>query len=373
MTLEISTAFSHDWLNGMRGGEKCLEALCELYPASPIHTLFYEKGRVSDVIAARRIHTSWLQHFPKIFTHYRNYLPFFSSAVESLNLKDFDLVVSTSHCVAKGVKKAPDALHVCYCFTPVRYAWGFFDEYFGNKNFILKYLIRFFVERLKKWDLRSNERVDHFIAISRHVKERIERHYKRSAEVIYPPVDTDFYAPDPAVKREDFYLVVSALVPYKRVDLAIRVFNRLHRKLVIIGDGPEKAALQKLAGKNTVFLGWQSNEILRDYYRRARALVFPGEEDFGIVPVEMQACGGFVIAFAQGGALETVFAGKTGILFDEPAEASLESAIMNFETHSLNSDAARENACRFSRERFKSEIKEAIDRFVESKRIDLSS
>ena len=346
----------------MRGGEKCLEVLCELYPESPIFALFYEEGRVSDTIARHPIHTSWLQKFPGIFSGYRNYLPFFSSAVESLDLKGFDLVVSTSHCVAKGVRKSPGAVHICYCFTPVRYVWGLFEEYFGSRNCFLKNLIRFFIERLKTWDLRSNERVDHFIAISHHVRRRIERFYKRTAEGVYPPVDTDFYTPGSTPQREDWYLVVSALVPYKRVDLAIRVFNRFGRKLVIIGDGPEEGRLRKLAGGNIVFKGWQSDEVLRDHYRRARALVFPGEEDFGIVPVEMQACGGFVIALARGGALETVSAGRSGLFFEEATEDSLEAALRKFESLSFDAEASRKNALRFSRQRFKNEIKETMDR-----------
>lgn len=360
--MTLSTAFSHDWLNGMRGGEKCLEVLCELYPESPIHTLFYEKGKVSDTIARHSIHTSRLQRFPGVFTHYRHYLPFFTAAMEGFKLKGFDLVVSTSHCVAKGIRKNPGAVHVCYCFTPVRYVWGFFDEYFGKKDFISKSLIRSTLRGLKRWDLKANADVDHFVAISGHVKKRIEQYYARPADVIYPPVDTHYYTPDETVEREDFYLVVSALVPYKRVELAVQAFSEIGRRLVVIGSGPESASLMRLAGPRVEFLGWQPDERLRDYYRKARALIFPGEEDFGIVPLEMQACGGFVIAYGKGGAAETVTEGKTGLFFNELSVAAIKQAVEVFETLSPKPVDSVLNAARFSRERFKAEIRSYLDR-----------
>ena len=304
-------ALSHDWLNGMRGGEKCLEVLCDLYPQSSVFTLFHQKGLVSDRIARHPIYASWLQGFPSIFKRYRYYLPFFPKAIESFDLKGYDLVVSTSHCVAKGIQ-GNGAVHICYCFTPMRYAWGLFDEYFGKRHSFVQGFIRYWIEKIKIWDVQSSDRVDHFVAISEHVKKRIQRIYKRDAEVIYPPVDTEFYTPDLNGAREDFYLVSSALVPYKRIDLAVQAFNRIGKKLIVVGEGPEKEALQRQANKNIHFMGWQSNDVLRDLYRKARALVFPGEEDFGIVPVEMQACGGFVIAYSKGGALETVRENQTG-------------------------------------------------------------
>ena len=313
----VKIAFSHDWLNGMRGGEKCLEALCEMYPGSPIYTLFYEQGKVSEKIQNHPIVHSRLQAFPGIFSHYRYYLPLFISAVESFHLEGYDLVVSTSHCVAKGVRKDKETLHVCYCFTPMRYAWGFFEEYFGKKNWFMRQVIHYSMNRLKAWDLRANGRVDYFIAISKHVKKRIQLFYKRDADVIYPPVDTDYYTPDQNVLREDFYLIVSALVPYKKIGMAIEVFNQLGFRLVIIGDGPESDSLKRGAKKNVEFLGWQSDSVIRDYYRRAKALIFPGEEDFGIVPLEIQSCGGFVIAYGRGGTLETVQENETGIFFNE--------------------------------------------------------
>jgi len=360
--LSLKTALCHDWLNGMRGGEKCLEVLCEIFPEAPVHALFYEKGKVSSVIGGHPIKTSFVQRLPGVFGRYRFYLPLFPSAAESFDLRGYDLVISTSHCVAKGVRKPESATHICYCFTPVRYAWGFFDEYFGRQGFVGRAVIGHFIDRLRRWDRAASSRVDHFVAISRHVAERVRRCYGREAEVVYPPVDVRFYTPGENGKRGDFYLVVSALVPYKRVDLAIETFNRSGRKLVVIGDGPEKARLRALAGPGVRFLGWQSDEALKEYYRSARALVFPGEEDFGIVPVEAQACGLSVVAFGRGGALETVDPGKTGVFFDDATPESLEDAIQRLEVLNLLPEDARANALRFGRDRFKSEMLALIEK-----------
>ena len=370
------TALVHDWLNGMRGGEKCLEVFCELYPDSPIHTLFYEKGRVSSLIAGHSIHSSWVKNLPGIHRYYRYYLPFYARAVESFDLSGFDLIVSTSHCVAKGARKSAGAKHFSYCFTPMRYAWGFFEEYFGGRGAFSRKIIGRFLKRMREWDLETNRDVDHFAAISNHVKNRIAEYYKREAEVIYPPVDTDFFTPacrnalrragtptDDA-KRGDAYLIVSALVPYKRIDLAIQVFNKMKRPLRVIGEGPEMRRLKKLAHGDIQFLGWQSNESIREHYRSARALIFPGEEDFGIVPVEAQACGSFVIAYGKGGALETVYENKTGVFFEESVEMSLADAVERFERLSFNPDDARANAIRFNRARFKAEIQNSINRLL---------
>jgi len=352
----------------MRGGEKCLEALLELYPGSPVFTLFYEEAKVSETIRRHPVYSSRLQKFPKALSHYRYYLPFFPAAVESFEVGEYDLVISLSHCVAKGVKKRKDSLHICYCFTPMRYAWVSFDDTFGRRNIFLKTAARWVIEGLKKWDLESNRRVDHFIAISNHVKNRIRDVYKRDAAVVYPPVDTDFYTPDPKKAAEDFYLVVSALVPYKKIELAVEAFNRLGKRLVVIGGGPEMGGLQRKAQSNIQFLGWQTDEVLRDYYRRARALIFPGEEDFGIVPLEAQACGCPVIAFGKGGALETVIQGRTGVFFNEVSSDSLAEAVLYFEKQKFTPQEARAHAVRFGRERFKSEMKTEIDRLSASGR-----
>lgn len=354
-------ALVHDWLNGMRGGERCLEVLCEIFPDAPIFTLFYEKGKLSPKISTHPIHPSRIDRWPQVYKRYRHYLPFFPHAIESMDFSSYDLVISTSHCVAKAAKKKKEALHICYCFTPMRYAWGFFDEYFGDQNFFLRALIREVIGRIQKWDLAVSSRVDHFVAISHHIRKRIQRAYDRSADVIYPPCDTDFYTPEPDRESEDFYLVVSALVPYKRIDLAIEAFGGTSRKLVIIGEGPERKKLESRAPKNVQFLGWQSDEVLRYSYRRARALIFPGEEDFGIVPVEAQACGCPVVALGEGGALETVVEGKTGLFFNEKTSDDLRLALDRFETMTWNPKEIREHALKFSRQRFTDEMKTYIE------------
>lgn len=358
----MKVAFSHDWLNGMRGGEKCLAALCELYPASPIFTLFYEKGGIREPILSHPVHASALQNLPAVFTHYRHYLPLFPRCIESFNTDGFDLIISTSHCVAKGIKKNGKTLHICYCLTPMRYAWGFFEEYFGRRNGLSKTLIQWLMRRLREWDLKTNCGVDHFVAISEHVKKRIHRFYNRQADVIYPPVDTRFFRMGPPTRRDDYYLIVSALVPYKRIELAVKAANRLGRKLVIIGDGPEKKFLKDSAGDSVSFLGRQPDEVLLDHYRRARALIFPGEEDFGIVPVEAQACGCPVIAYGRGGALETVEQGTTGCFFEDADEESLIEGILRFEKKEWDPQAARKNALRFDKSRFQSQIQDLIRR-----------
>ena len=299
----LRVALVHDWLTGMRGGEKCLEAACRRWPDARLYTLLHRQGSVSPAIEALGPRTSFLQHIPGIFRHYRYFLPLMPAVVAGWRLPPCDLVVSFSHCVAKAVRPPRHTPHVCYCFTPMRYAWHMREAYFG-KGFKAR-LLDAFLQRLRAWDRRTSGRVSHFIAISQTVRQRIAECYGRDSVVIYPPVDTDFYCPAP-VPRADHYLIVSAFAPYKRLDLAIDVCNRLRRPLVIIGTGQDEARLRSLAGPTVAFLGWQSDEVIRDQLRRCKALLFPGEEDFGIVPLEAHACGAPVIALGKGGATETV-------------------------------------------------------------------
>lgn len=355
----MKVAIIHDWLTGMRGGEKCLEVFCELFPDATIFTLLHTRGSVSKTIENMKIKTSFLQHFPKISTHYRNYLSLFPSAIESFNLKDFDFVLSSSHCVAKGVKVPPQALHICYCYTPMRYAWLFFDEYFGNSGVWKKFIISKELERLRKWDLKTNEGVDFFVAISDNVKERIKLFYNKEADVIYPPVDTKRF--QVSARDDGYYLIVSALVPYKRIDIAIKAFNELGERLVIIGSGNSETELKLIAKNNIEFLGWLDDRQIVEYYATCRALVFPGEEDFGIVPLEAEACGKPVIAYARGGALETVTK-DTGIFFSELTSEAIKKAVREFESlkDKFNKDLIRKNALRFDREIFKTKILDYI-------------
>jgi glycosyltransferase involved in cell wall biosynthesis len=352
----MKVALVHDWLTGMRGGEKCLEVFCELYPNADLYTLLHVPGSVSKVIEKMRIHTSHLQKLPLSSTKYRYYLPFFPSIVDHWKpqAEAYDLVLSSSHCVAKGLRFANRRRHVCYCFTPMRYLWCQTDNYYqGNwKQSALK-LIR---NSLKKWDLKSNEGVDEFIGISDNVSNRIRNFYNREATTIYPPVDTDFYTLSRNNSRQDFYLMVGALEPYKRVDLAMEVFRTLNRPLKIVGKGTMLNSLKENAPSNVEFLGWRSDEEIRNLYQTARALIFPGEEDFGIVPLEAQACGCPVIAYGAGGILETVVDGETGIFFPSPTSTSLAESIEKFESKAWDPSKARIQSEKFSRSKFKQEI-----------------
>jgi glycosyltransferase involved in cell wall biosynthesis len=306
MISEARVALVHDWLTGMRGGERCLEALCDLFPDADLFTLLHVRGRVSEMIERRRIHTSAIQSLPFVKRRYRHYLPFFPWAIERFKLDGFDLILSGSHCVAKGVKAPPGALHIAYIYTPMRYIWDQHHAYVGPGQMgpLSRALLRAVAGRLRRWDLEANARVDHFAAISRHVAGRIWRHYGREAEVIYPPVQTARFRI--AVRTDDYYLLAGAFAPYKRLDLAVAAFNRLGRRLVIVGDGQEGRRLRRMAGPTIEFLGWRPDDEVAALLARCRALVFPGEEDFGILPVEAMACGRPVIAYGKGGITETV-------------------------------------------------------------------
>jgi glycosyltransferase involved in cell wall biosynthesis len=360
----------HDWLTGMRGGEKCLEVACRRWPEAPLFTLLHRPGTVSAAIDNRCVRTSWLQRFPKVHQYYRYLLPLMPAAAAGWRLPRCDLVLSFSHCVAKAARPPKGAMHVCYCFTPMRYAWHMRDAYFSSQSQTgLKGEIQNrFWQWLRDWDRRTAARVTHFLAISRTVQKRIEECYDRPSEVIYPPVDTDFFSPGPA-PREDFYLVVSAFAPYKRLDLAIEACNQLKKKLLIIGTGQAEHRLRALAGPTVHFLGWQPDPAVRDHFRRCRALLFPGEEDFGIVPLEAQACGTPVIAFGRGGATETIIPPAirrepTGLFFAEQSAACLRASLERFEKQSADFSplAARRQALRFNQHRFADELFAYLDK-----------
>jgi glycosyltransferase involved in cell wall biosynthesis len=352
-------AIVHDWLNGMRGGEKTLEAILELFPQADIFTLLLDREKISDTISQRKITTSFVQRLPLAQSSYRYLLPLFPKAVESFDLSGYDLVISTSHCVAKGARPPDGAMHVCYCFSPMRYVWVFQEEYFGRGP-VRRVLLRPVLDWLKRWDRRTSRRVHHFVAISKTVAERIARFYGRDSTVIHPPVDTTFFSP--GGEQQDSFLVVSALVPYKRVDLAIRAFNKLRLPLVVIGDGPDYRRLKAMAGGTVSFRGWVSDEEVREAYQGCRALVFPGVEDFGLTPVEAQACGKPVIACGEGGVTESVREGVTGLFFHGQTVEALVAAVRAFQTTRFDPALARENSLRFSREVFKERLKDYISR-----------
>ena len=373
----MRVAIVHDWLTGMRGGEKCLEVFCEIFPAADLFTLVHVPGSVSPAIEGHRVTASFLQRVPGIERRYRHLLPLMPAAVRALPLDGYDFILSSSHCVAKAARGGPEAYHLCYCYTPMRYAWSAYEEYFGGGR--LKGLSRWIVppvmKALRRWDAETSAGVDEFIAISRTVAERIRRCYGREAEVIYPPVDTGLYRP--SAERGDYYLLVSAFAPYKRVDLAVEAFSRLGRPLKVVGTGQDFERVRALGGPNVEFLGWRDDRELARLYAGCRAFIFPGEEDFGITPLEAQASGRPVIAYGAGGALETVVglnpeevafppgfrppegAAPTGLFFARQDPEALAQAVLRFEAEEakFRPEAARRQALRFGRERFREEAR----------------
>ncbi len=359
-------ALIHDWLTGMRGGEKILEVFCELYPEADIFTLLHVPGSVSEIIEKHSINTSFLQHFPQIKKRYRHYLPFMPRAIESLDLKGYDLVLSSSHCVAKGCRPDSNAVHICCCFTPMRYIWDQYDNYFGpDSPWVNRTAMKLLRPSLQQWDVESSRRVTHFIAISQFVADRIKKYYKRDSDVIYPPADTDFYTlPQSRTNTADpYYLLVSALAPYKKIDLAVRAFSTGARKLKIVGTGQDAEKLRKLAGPNVEFLGWRNNDELRGLYQNCQALIFPGVEDYGIVPVEAMSCGKPVIAYRAGGVTETVSENVAGLFFERADETSLLDAVGRFEKQTWDSSKIRAHALKFSKTVFVSQMKQYLAKF----------
>ena len=335
----MKVALVHDWLTGMRGGERVLEVFCKIFPDAPIFTLFYHPGSVSSLIESHPIIASRLQKLPIPKKRYRYLLPLFPAAIEGFDLSDFDVVLSTSHAVAKGAITAKNALSICYCHTPMRYIWDQYDSYFNapTSSTLIRSVMPFFRDYLRYWDIKTQSRVDYYIANSRFVAQRIKSLYQRESVVISPPVDCNFYTPDHQ-DPDDFYLKVNALAPYKRVDLAIEAFNSNGLPLRIIGGGTESSSLKKIAASNITFLGRLSDEEVRAHYRRCRALIFPGIEDFGLVPLEVQACGRPVIAYGVGGALETVIEGVSGHFFHQQTSEALNKAIQEFDSFHFSSD-----------------------------------
>ena len=348
----------HDWLTGQRGGEKVLEVFAEIFPDAPIYTLFHFPGSQAELIEKKTIHTSFLQKMPFLKKRYRWYLHFYPLAVEMFDLQDFDFIISSSHCVAKGAIPRPDALHISYIHSPVRYAWNQYFAYFSpdQLGFFSRRLIPPVIHRLRQWDVTSASRVDYFLANSKTVARRIHRYYRRKAEVIHPPVDTELFQPDNDSRQGEYYLLVSALVPYKKVDLAIATFNHNGLKMKIVGNGPDYKKLKKAANKNIEFLGFLSPQDLLRTYQRAIALLMPGEEDFGINSLEAQACGVPVIAYGRGGATETVIPQETGLFFPESTVESLQGALDKFQGIDFNKSTIRANALTFSRGLFREKI-----------------
>ena len=362
----MRVALVHDWLTGMRGGEKVLEAIAELYPGAPIHSLLHVQGSVSPALERQSRHRSFVQWLPGAARHYRNYLPLFPTAIEQFDLDGVDLVISTSHCAAKSVVVPGRARHVCYCHSPMRYAWDQFDSYFGPAQVgkTRSRLLRPVLARMARWDRDTAGRVDRYVANSHYVAGRIGRYYNHRSSVVHPPVDTAHYTPDPARKPEPFFLAVSALVPYKRLDVAIRAVARIGGALTVVGRGPEEGRLRELArssGASVTFSGWVTDDQVRDLYRRSRAVLMPGVEDFGMVPVEAQACGRPVIALAEGGALDSVIDGVTGVLVKEPTVEAFADAMHAATTRDFDPAVIRKHAESFGKPRFQDAFRAIVE------------
>ncbi len=363
----MKVALVHDWLNQYGGAELVLEALKELFPEAPVYTSIYEPRAMPPFYRQWDIRTSFMDKLPFVKTHHQPFLPFYPLAFESFNLSGYDLVISNKSGFCHGVITSPETVHICYCLTPTRFVWDF-HEYIKGEGIspLARKLLPPFLFFLRQWDRLAADRVDFFIAISKEVKERIRKFYGRPSEIIYPPVYTSRF--HLSTEQDDYYLVVSRLVPYKRIDIAVEAFNLLKRPLIIVGEGRARAALEKKAGPTIRFLGKVSAEELARLYARCRALIFPGREDFGIAPLEAQASGRPVIAYAAGGALETVVEGKTGLFFREQTPEALAEAVQEFERRAgeFNPEDMRKNAKRFDVEIFRKKLQLFVHFAVDS-------
>ncbi len=357
----MKVALVHYWLVTMRGGEKVLEELCRLYPQADIFTHVVDRTRISAAIAEHRITTSFIARLPGAAHHYQKYLPLMPLALEQLDLRGYDLVISSESGPAKGVLTSENTLHLCYCHTPMRYLWSMYQDYRQSAGPLTRALMGPLFYRLRQWDVVSAARVDHFIANSTTVRARIAKTWRRTSDVIHPPVAVDDFSP---ATPQDFYLCCSQLVPYKRVDVAIAACNRMGRNLVVVGEGSELARLRAMAGPTVRVLGAQPFDKLRHLYATCRALLFPGEEDFGIVPVEAMASGRPVIAYDRGGVRDTIKDGVTGILYPDPGTEALVAAIIRFECEEalFDSTAIRAHAEDFSAARFRQQFETLASR-----------
>lgn len=357
-------AIVHDWLVNYAGSERCVESFTNIWPDADVFTLvdFLNTEQRKIILNGNFAKTSFIQKLPFARKRHRYYLPFFPKAIESFDVSEYDIVISSSHAVAKGVKTNKNQLHISYCYSPMRYAWESADEYLkGFKGSIAK----LFINYLRKWDLKSAQNPNYIIAISNYIKERIKRIYSIDVPVIYPPVDTHLFE---IGKKEDIYLIASRMVPYKKMDLAVKAFNKMpDKKLVVIGDGPEMNKINSIAGSNITLLGYQPFNVLKEYLMKAKAFIFAAEEDFGIIVVEAMACGTPVIAFRKGGASETVINNKTGILFEQQTEESIIEAVKQFESGEIkfNSKLIQEHSEKFSRKTFEKNISEFVNNKAE--------
>lgn len=364
----MKIALIHDWLVTNAGAEKVLKAILDIYPQADIFSLvdfLNDKDRKS-ILCGRFAKTSFIQNLPFSKKHFRNYLPLFPKAIESFDLSSYDLIISSSWAVAKGIKKSKTQIHVCYCHTPIRYAWDLYDEYTRDLKQPKKFIVEQTLKYVRKWDIQSLNRVDYFIANSNFVKNRIEKTYNKDSKVIYPPVNTEKFIL--SEQKEDFYLTASRLVPYKKTKLIIEAFNEISdKKLYVIGDGEEFENIKKIAKSNITLLGYQEFENMIIYMQKAKAFLYAAIEDFGIVPIEAMSCGTPVIALNDGATAETIVDGVMGIHFNKQNKDEIINAVFNFEKLDFNYSEISIEAKKYSENRFKKELTEFIDSIFLSK------
>jgi glycosyltransferase involved in cell wall biosynthesis len=358
----MKIAIVHDYLNQLGGAERVLEVFCEMFPEAPIYTLLADPDILTAPMKKHRIYQSFVSRLPFVKKHYKKYLLLFPAAIEQFDLSEYDVVLSASSAFAKGVLTKPHTRHICYCYTPMRYVWDLYHRYLqeDGPGGLYRKILPFGLHYVRLWDRLTADRVDDFIAISQTVARRIEKYYRRSSTVIYPPVEVErFMVADPD-QVEDYVLVVSRLLPYKRVDIVIEACNALKQPLVIIGDGYDRPRLERLAGPTVKFLGYQPDHITAEYYAKCKAFIFAGEEDFGLTPVEAQASGRPVIAFAAGGALETVVQGETGLFFKEQTKESLIEVLSDFRPQEFDNQRIRQHALKFDKSVFVRQMRDYI-------------
>jgi len=362
----LKTAIISDWLSTYAGAERCIESFFNIFPEAESYSLvdFLDDHERNIILKSKQSNISFIQKLPFSKKHFRNYFPLFPYAIESFDLRKYDLIISSSHSVAKNVLTTAEQTHICYCHTPIRYAWDLYFEYINNLGVIKKSIAKYIFHKIRIWDYVGASRVDYFVANSNFVKNRIKKVYNKNAKVIYPPVDTDKF--EFCNKKEGYYVTISRLVAYKKVDLIVKAFNKNGKKLIVIGDGPEMKNIKKIAKKNIEITGFLPQEQMQNILKKAKAFVFAAIEDFGISPVEAQACATPVIALNKGGTAESVIDKKTGILFNTQSIEDINEAVAKLEKNYeyFNFEEIRKHALKFSRERFEKEIKSFIKEVV---------